>query len=66
MQRIQLSRYVERKGQAGAAGELGCTQAAIGKALRAKRKIYVTIGGDKVTAKEIKPFPSTTERLADA
>lgn len=55
---MTLSEFVDIKGKAGAAKELGVSPAAIFKALKEGRNIAVTIHvSGQVTAVETKPFP---------
>lgn len=62
MKRIPLKKYVQEKGQAKVAEELGVHQTAISKAVRTNRKIMVTIFNDgKVSAMEIRPFPHLSQ-----
>lgn len=61
MHSIPLSELVEDIGQEKAGVELGVSQGAISKALKAERVIFVTrLPDGKYSAEEIKPFPSQT------
>jgi hypothetical protein len=59
MTRIALAEFATQKGQGEAAKILGTTQAAVSKALKTGRHIFVQEkqGGD-FEAVELKPFPS--------
>lgn len=61
MDRKPLSEFVDEVGQAEAAAALGCTQGAISKALRQKRKITVLIEDDgTIRGHELRRFPAPT------
>lgn len=65
MQKMTLAEFVEVNGQAKAADAIGVHQTAISKALRVRRKIFVTTtnNGD-VEAEEVRPFPSGKHEAA--
>ncbi|WP_243466179.1 Cro/CI family transcriptional regulator [Sodalis glossinidius] len=59
MDRLTLSQYASLHGQKKTAQALGICQAAICKALKARRHITVTVyANGEVKAEEIKPFPN--------
>ncbi|AAO57466.1 Cro/CI family transcriptional regulator [Pseudomonas syringae group genomosp. 3] len=59
MERISLSDFVTKIGQARVARALGCKPASIAKALKARRNIEVSVDTDgSCIAQEVRPFPS--------
>lgn len=61
MEKISLSDFVRKIGQARVARALGCKPASIAKALKARRNIEVSVETDgSCVAQEVRPFPSTT------
>lgn len=59
MNQMTLADYAKIHSQAKVASDFGLTQYAISKAIRAGRKIMVTIKPDgSVTGEEVRPFPS--------
>lgn len=58
MKKIPLNEFVKERTQVEAAEKLGMTQAAVAKALRKKREIYVVEDGGVFSAFEVRPFPS--------
>lgn len=62
MKKITLAAFVSEVGQTAAANALGVSPPAISKALSRSRSIEVIKSDDgSVSAREIKPFPSTAE-----
>lgn len=67
MNRMTLAAFVSQHGQTEAARKLGTTQAAMSKAVRAGREIYVSLQPDGTyQAKEVRQFPSQERRTASA
>lgn len=65
MNRMTLEDYAKIHGQAKAASDFGVIQCAISKAIRAGRKIFVTVNPDgSVEGEEVRPFPSTKKQAA--
>lgn len=62
MEKISLSDFVRKVGQARVARALGCKPASIAKALKTRRNIEVSVETDgSCVAQEIRPFPSHTQ-----
>ncbi|MCK3656418.1 Cro/Cl family transcriptional regulator [Pasteurellaceae bacterium Macca] len=59
MKRISLDEYAKTHGQGKTARDLNVTQAAICKALQAKRNIHIFVdsAGSVIRGEEIRPFP---------
>ncbi|MBI6944373.1 hypothetical protein JET76_23910 [Pseudomonas putida] len=56
---VTLNKFVDDRGQIDAARRLGLSQAAVSKAVRSGRSIYVvSIDSDQCAAFELKPFPA--------
>lgn len=61
MEKISLSDFVRKIGQARVARALGCKPASIAKAIKARRNIEVSVETDgSCVAQEVRPFPSHT------
>ena len=59
MEKISLSDFVKKVGQARVARALGVKPASIAKALKARRNIEVSVETDgSCVAQEVRPFPS--------
>lgn len=67
MEKLTLSAFVGKFGQASAANLLGVRQSAISKALRVGRDIFIIVHpGGRLEAKEIKAFPSQQRDVVHA
>lgn len=56
---VSLTQFVDRRGQKDAATRLGLSQAAVSKAVRSGRTIYVvSLGQDRCAAFELRSFPA--------
>lgn len=67
MEKISLSDFVKKIGQARVARALGVKPASIAKALKMRRNIEVTVGADGAcVAQEVRPFPSYGQDNQDA
>ncbi|MBH3376149.1 Cro/CI family transcriptional regulator [Pseudomonas alloputida] len=56
---VSLTHFVDCRGQKDAARRLGLSQAAVSKAVRSGRTIYVvSLGADRCAAFEIRSFPA--------
>ncbi len=59
MEKISLSDFVKKVGQAKVARALGVKPASIAKALKMRRNIEVAVAADGAcVAQEVRPFPS--------
>lgn len=62
MEKLSLSEFVRKVGQARVARALGCKPASIAKALKTRRNIEVSVDADgSCMAQEVRPFPSHTQ-----
>lgn len=62
MEKLSLSDFVRKIGQARVARALGCKPASIAKALKMRRNIEVSVETDgSCVAQEVRPFPSHTQ-----
>lgn len=67
MEKLSLSDFVKKIGQAKVARALGVKPASIAKALKMRRNIEVTVAADGVCmAQEVRPFPSHVTDDQDA
>lgn len=67
VEKISLSDFVRKIGQARVARALGVKPASIAKALKTRRNIEVTVGADgSCVAQEVRPFPSHTQDEQEA
>lgn len=66
MEKISLSDFVKKVGQARVARALRVKPSSIAKALKTKRNIEVMVSADgSCVAQEIRPFPSTSHDVQD-
>lgn len=67
VEKISLSDFVKKIGQAKVARALGVKPASIAKALKTRRNIEVTVAADGAcVAHEVRPFPSHVVDEPDA
>ncbi|WP_122487772.1 Cro/CI family transcriptional regulator [Pseudomonas sp. JAI120] len=67
MEKLSLSDFVKKIGQAKVARALGVKPASIAKALKMRRNIEVTVEADGAcVAQELRPFPSHVADHQDA
>lgn len=67
VEKISLSDFVKKIGQAKVARALGVKPASIAKALKTRRNIEVTVAADGAcVAHEVRPFPSHVADEPDA
>lgn len=67
MEKLSLSDFVKKIGQAKVARALGVKPASIAKALKMRRNIEVTVAADGAcVAQELRPFPSHVADHKDA